>query len=240
VAADPDYTYRIRVRAKKGHFTARDRIRILLTASREVYVPTEGDALQEAVEFLDASREGELYPPADHPLALTVGDSAPDSSVGPTADRRAKPDVLLEDSRASFSDGQVSVGSSNAAAYVAGVVAVLKAAEPGLRTRHLLLLARQGTPLPRAATRAAVTTRATVDRTPGSLQVFPPSPDPRAAPGFTDVPVVTSRTPSYASPSALPSSTPRPTQPATPPPSQLRTWKTPSRARLAEMLREGR
>src|SRR5262249_54710769 len=38
LATDPEYTYRIRVRAKKGKFTADDRIRILLTASHDVYV----------------------------------------------------------------------------------------------------------------------------------------------------------------------------------------------------------
>jgi len=49
-----------------------------------------------------------------------------------TVDRRLKPDTVLEDSRAFFSDGLVTAGSSNAAAYVAGVVAVLRAAQPGL------------------------------------------------------------------------------------------------------------
>ena len=148
IATDPDYTYRIRVRAKKGQFTPSDRIRILLTASHDLYLPPGADGPREAVEFLDATNGGELYPPADHPLVLTVGDSAPDSGVGPTADRRVKPDVLLDDSRTYFSDGQVSAGSSNAAAYVAGVVALLKAAQPTLRMRHLLLLAHQGPTVP--------------------------------------------------------------------------------------------
>jgi hypothetical protein len=35
-------------------------------------------------------------------------------------------------------------GTSNSAAYFAGVVALLKAAEPGLRTRHLLWFAHYG------------------------------------------------------------------------------------------------
>ena len=105
-----------------------------MTASRDAYLAPGDDGPREAVEFLDATGEGEIYPPADHPLVLTVGDADPSSSVGPTADRRVKPDVLLEDSRAFFTDGQVSAGSSNAAAYLAGVVAVLKAAEPSLAT----------------------------------------------------------------------------------------------------------
>ena len=134
---------------EEGPLHRPDRIRVLVTASRDA-TSAGGRRPREAVEFLDATGEGELYPPADHPLVLTVGDADPASSIGPTADARVKPDVLLEDSRAFFTDGQVSAGSSNAAAYVAGVVAVLKAAEPGLRTRHLLLLASRGptAPLP--------------------------------------------------------------------------------------------
>ena len=100
--------------------------------------------MTDAVEFVDATHGGEVYPPADHPLVLTVGDDAPDSSIGPTADGRTKPDLILRDSRAYFTDGQVSVGSSNAAAYFAGIVATMRAAEPGLRTRHLQALANQG------------------------------------------------------------------------------------------------
>jgi hypothetical protein len=196
VPADPDYTYRIRVRAKAGRFSARDRIRILLTASRDVYVAPGGEAPRDAVEFLDATGEGELYPPADNPLVLTVGDSSPDSSSGPTADGRLKPDVILEDSRAYFSDGQVTSGSSNAAAYIAGAVAVLKAAEPGLRPRHLLRLAQQGAPLPQAPSRGGAARGASTR----ASSVSPPPPSP-AGP---------------------------------------RAWRTPSRTRLAEMLREGR
>jgi len=184
IANDPDYTYRIRVRAKKGQFTPSDRIRILLTTSHDLYLAPGADGPREAVEFLDATNEGELYPPADHPLVLTVGDSAPDSGIGPTADRRVKPDVILDDSRTYFSDGQVSAGSSNAAAYVAGVVALLKAAQPTLRMRHLLLLAHQG----------------------------PAAPQPKNQAGI-----------------------PQPTRTH-----GLRLWRTPTRARLAETVREGR
>jgi hypothetical protein len=90
------------------------------------------------IDFLDASGKGEIFPPADHPLVLTVGDTSPSTSIGPTADHRVKPDLVLADSRAFFTNGEVTAGASNAAAYFAGVVALLKASEPGLRTRHLL------------------------------------------------------------------------------------------------------
>ncbi|WZO98997.1 S8 family serine peptidase [Isosphaeraceae bacterium EP7] len=145
---DPDYCYRIRIRAKGGRFTSEDRLRVLVTASREAYTPPDGGPPRSAFEFVDASDQGELYPPADNLLALTVGDGSPSSSMGPTVDGRTKPDVLLEDSRAYFSDGEVSSGSSNAAAYVAGAVAILKAAAPDLGPGPLLRIARQGPPLP--------------------------------------------------------------------------------------------
>jgi hypothetical protein len=151
VPTDPEYCYRIRVRAKRGLFSPNDRIRVLVTATHETYIPPRGDTPRDAVEFLDASNAGELYPPADNPLVLTVGDSDPSSSIGPTRDGRVKPDVILADSRADFTDGQISAGSSNAAAYVAGVVVVLKAIAPTLKPAELLRIAQLGPPVPAAA-----------------------------------------------------------------------------------------
>jgi hypothetical protein len=147
VPTDPDFCYRIRVRARRGRFSTSDRIRILLTPSRDTYIPTGGLGPEEAVTFVDATNEGEIYPPADSPRVLTVGEAGPSSSVGPTLDGRGKPDVVVEDSRAYFTDGQVTYGSSNAAAYLAGAVAVLKGAEPALDPTHLLKLARECAPI---------------------------------------------------------------------------------------------
>ena len=138
---------------------------------------------------------------------LTVGDPSPSSAVGPTADRRVKPDVILADSRAFFTDGEASAGSSNAAAYVAGVVAVLKAVEPGLRPRHLLRLAEQGStaadPKPPSAIGDGV---ARIGRDGRITLVSPASPS----------------------------------RPASSARLGLRNWRTPGRARLAEIVREGR
>jgi hypothetical protein len=143
LAADRDQDYLIRIKAKAGTFTADDRIRVLITSSREGFLDPKTGAPTEAIQFPDASRKGEIYPPADNPLVLTVGDTEPDSAVGPTADHRRKPDILLEDSRAAFTNGDITHGASNAAAYFAGVVTLMKAAEPDLRTRHLLWFAHQ-------------------------------------------------------------------------------------------------
>lgn len=130
--------YRIRLKAKSANFGPTDRLRIQVSSQRNVPFPDPATGkLTEPVEFLDATKGMEIYPPADHPGVLTVGDGARSSSVGPTADRRVKPDVIIEDSLARFSNGEESGGSSNAAAYFAGVAAVLKAREPALTTAHL-------------------------------------------------------------------------------------------------------
>jgi hypothetical protein len=254
--ADADRNYRIRVRARTNNFGADDRIRVLVTSSRETYVHPGTGAVEDALTFFDATGKGELHPPADNPRVVTVGDSSPASAVGPTADHRVKPDVILPDSRAFFTDGEVTSGSSNAAAYFAGVAAVLRAAEPGLRTRHILRLARPEPPALRAgAPRASATDRApsttqSPPRTPSGGRVvlvgprgrvlvidYPnrtplPSPTPSMRPS---VPSVTGRTPEL-----LPPPEPKVTssEPSTTP--EKREWRTPGRTRLAEVVRADR
>src|SRR5207253_1823277 len=105
LAANRELNYQIRIKAKGGNFTAQDRIRVLITSSREEFLDLKTGTPMPAVQFLDASGKGEIYPPADHPLVLTVGDLDPHSSAGPTLDHRRKPDVVLVDSRAAFTNG---------------------------------------------------------------------------------------------------------------------------------------
>lgn len=134
--------YRIRIRAKeRSLFGGTDQFRVLLSAEREEGPDFKTGETVPAVTFHDANGRGEIYPPADNPLVLAVGDLAATSSSGATADHRRKPDVVLADSRATFTNGLTTTGASNAAAYFAGIVLCLKAAEPALETRHLLALA---------------------------------------------------------------------------------------------------
>jgi hypothetical protein len=204
---DPDYTYRIRVRARHGKLNSTDRIRILVTATRDLYFPPGSAVPEEAIRFLDATNGEELYPPADNPRVVTVGDLSPSSSIGPTADRRVKPEVLLEDSRAYFTDGDVSAGSSNAAAFFAGIVAVLKAAEPDLKPRHIVRIAREGRQLSDvlAQPTAAPSTLARTARNPLPAPLAMPF-----RPGFDAAR------------------------------SGLRVWRTPTREKLAEIVRAAR
>ncbi|HVL15262.1 MAG TPA: S8 family serine peptidase [Gemmata sp.] len=136
-ATDVGSEYRVRIRANTPNFGPRDRVRLLLTPGRPPVPDPAAGKPASSVEFLDATRGGEIYPPADHAGVLTVGDLAPSSSAGPTADGRVKPDVIISDSSARFSNGEETAGASNAAAYFAGVVAVLRAAEPGLTAGHV-------------------------------------------------------------------------------------------------------
>src|SRR5207237_1287623 len=130
--------YRIRVKAAAGAFSPRDRIRVLVTSARtEPFPDPDTGKPVPPVDFLDATNAGEIYPPADHPGVITVGDTGRASAVGPTADGRVKPDVVLDVSAARFSNGEASDGSSNAAAYFAGVAAVLRATEPDLSANHV-------------------------------------------------------------------------------------------------------
>lgn len=157
--AQPERDYRIRIRARKNNFTPQDEIRVLVSGSRAGVVDRQTNQMVDGIQFLDASGKGEIYPPADNPLVLAVGDGDSGSSVGPTADHRVKPDVVIDDSRAYFTNGEVTAGASNAAAFFASAVALMKAAEPGLRTRHLLWFAHYGRAIRPASSARPATTR---------------------------------------------------------------------------------
>jgi hypothetical protein len=131
--------YRIRIKRNSGTFTESDRIRVLVQGSRLAPAPDPKTKQPvPALQFTDSSHSGEVFPPADHPRVITVGDGSPESSIGPTLDYRLKPDVVIPDSDVAFTNGEGTNGSSNSAAFLAAVAVTLKAAEPSLRGDHLL------------------------------------------------------------------------------------------------------
>lgn len=131
-------TYHIRVKANTANFTKDDRLRVLLTPSRrDPYPHPDTNKMTNPVQFLDASNEEELFPPADHIRVLTVGDQSEESARGPTADRRVKPDLLLPALHAKWTNGEIVSGTSYSAAFFAGVVATLKAHRPELSVDDL-------------------------------------------------------------------------------------------------------
>ena len=114
-----------------------------------------------SIEFMDASGEQEIMVPADNPHVFTIGESSQSSSKGPTLDMRRKPDVVLATSEAAFTDGVKTAETSNAAAYFAGIVAVLKAEASGLKpehlTRYISQLSSQTAVRPATSKRTAIT-----------------------------------------------------------------------------------
>lgn len=125
--------YRIQVRAKSLRFGEADRLRILVASARTGTMPDAKTGRPIPVlDFLDANAGGEVYPPADHPGVIAVGDGSASSSVGPTSDGRAKPDVLISNSEVRWSNGEATSGTSNAAALFAGVAAKMLADDDAL------------------------------------------------------------------------------------------------------------
>lgn len=107
--------YTVKVVSKSANFTDSDAYRVLVTDDRP-----------DSLEFTDRTVGFEIMPPADNQTVITIGDKSPLSSHGPTSDGRIKPDFLVENSKVAFSNGNQTSGSSNAAAMVAGAIAVVK------------------------------------------------------------------------------------------------------------------
>ncbi len=130
--------YRIVVKSKNKHWNRNNQVRIVVIPERPPIQDNEKQKMVDAIEFLDATKGGEIMVPADNPNVITVGDMSPFSAQGPTSDGRVKPEIILENSIASFSNGQSSSGTSNAAAYFTGIAAILKSYAPHLTREQLI------------------------------------------------------------------------------------------------------
>ncbi len=133
-----DKPYRIKLFAKSGNFTAADRIRVSIVNGKSPVFDPEERKMVDYCELLDHQPKQEIMIPADHAEVITVGDMTTASSRGPTMDGRTKPDLVLRYSEAEFSDGEGLAGTSNAAAYFAGIMAMIKAYSPSV-TREWVL-----------------------------------------------------------------------------------------------------
>lgn len=98
----------------------------------------------EGAKISNILREQEVMIPADNPNVITVGDNSIASAMGPTLDNRSKPDLIMPESLATFSSGLTTSGTSNAAAYYAGVLSVLKAFKSNLSKSDLLSSSASG------------------------------------------------------------------------------------------------
>lgn len=140
--------YTLEVRAKSGAFNGDDQLRIVVLPEREPLRMGDKSKPVDTVQFLDATPGYEVMVPADNPNVITVGDINSYSANGPTMDGREKPEFLMERSEASFSNGSISSGTSNAAAVFAGILAVLKANHPSISRASLLNFVKNKARLP--------------------------------------------------------------------------------------------
>lgn len=137
-----DHRYAIMVRNVSENFGVKDCLRIIVHANNGV------------LTFDDHTDGSEIMIPADNKGVISVGDLSENSSVGPTADFRRKPEVILspwmaegqtnvysEMPYAVFSDDTVVAGTSADAAIFAGMVAVLKANKPSITRTEILQFA---------------------------------------------------------------------------------------------------
>lgn len=116
---------------------AKDMLRVTIKGGKSTSVDPETKKVKPAIEFLDASETMEIPTPADS-VGFTVGDTTKRSSRGPTLDGRSKPDTLLGMATVEFTDRYSVKGTSFAEAIQTGIVALMKAANPGLKQKHLL------------------------------------------------------------------------------------------------------
>lgn len=143
--------YYLAVRVKSGTFNKKDNLRVTLNHSG---LSAEQGEFKNPIELQGTQkRRFEIMDPASA-NGLTVGATGGFSAIGPTIDGRGKPEIIMQESKASFTDGMNHLGTSGSAAIFAGIVAVLKAEVPGLRQNDLLRfrthlpslrLAQQGT-----------------------------------------------------------------------------------------------
>jgi len=121
--------YCVRLTNNSKNFGAEDKVRIVVQTTNKP---------DDAIKMQDASFAGEIMIPADNPSVITVGADSPQSSKGPTADGRLKPDLVIDRVEVKFTDGLISSGSSNAAALFAGVALLAKGQNPKLDRAALI------------------------------------------------------------------------------------------------------
>lgn len=136
-------TYKVVVKDKSRNFSESDRIRLVLIPEKQPFFDQNENKQVNAISLVEATQGGEIMVPADNPGVITVGELSPSSAKGVMPDGHQKPEVVLENSIATFTNGTSSTGTSNAAAYFAGIVAVLKSYRPGITRNEIIAFPRR-------------------------------------------------------------------------------------------------
>lgn len=129
--------YRIRIRPVSANCKTSDVLRVLIRSTRPTYLNPETRRQENSIAFHQASGAMETFSPNDVAGTITTGILGGYSSVGPTLDGLLKPEVLMPFGEALFNDYEPRQGSSLAAAFLAGVIALLKAENKDFLPEHL-------------------------------------------------------------------------------------------------------
>lgn len=130
--------YYLAISVNKGTFTAKDNVRITITHPKMEYIDPETNKPTSVIQFVDKSKRGREIMDPGSGAGLTIGSNINASAMGPTMDGRGKPELILEEYHAQFTDGTGAFGTSYSAAYFAGIVNLMKAAHPKLKQSDFL------------------------------------------------------------------------------------------------------
>ena len=131
-------TYYLAIKKNTGEFSKGENIRVTLLYEKMDEIDPEAWKIKKPIEFVaKEKRSREIMDPGSS-VGLTIGTTSEFSAIGPTLDGRVKPEILIENSLAKFTDDLSVMGTSYSAAFFAGMVAVLKAHHPKLKQNDLL------------------------------------------------------------------------------------------------------
>jgi hypothetical protein len=140
---NPGKFYEIKIFAQ-GFDATKGKMRVtLVSEGKETYDPAQ-KKLVPAITFNDATYDGEVMVPADNVNVITVGEVSQMMVQMVGAEKNiVKPDVIMDISKAVFTDGMTYEGSSYAAAYFAGIVAAMKTENSALTTSNIMTLIKR-------------------------------------------------------------------------------------------------
>ena len=122
----PNGEYKIKIKQVSNNFATSSRVRVLI------------EAREDAVLFLSATSDREIFPPADHPQVITIGEDSAISSRSMTGRPANKPTLALPTFVAASSHSDIPFrGSSVSAAIFSGMTALMKVIKPTLTSAQV-------------------------------------------------------------------------------------------------------
>lgn len=126
--------YRIQIKDLSKNFDVTSRLRVVI----------ETEPM--SVVFHDATPDREIFPPADHPDVITVGEDSPVSARAISGTPKGKPDLVLSPVAAIWDNGEKARGSSVSAAIFTGIATLMKMIRPEMGRKLILRHIRNTSP----------------------------------------------------------------------------------------------